>query len=549
MNSMIERFPIFAFISGTFFLFSSCSKDKQVVDSYSQYIEKAIKCDSKQQNDSAFFYYNKAKLVCKTDETERKIYALSLMSTIQQRENDFVGSEETVTEALKLDPNTSYLPNLYNQLGIVYIELLDTKNAIKYYDKAAQSTTDALYKIILVNNIAVTYIADCQFQKATRLLEPLLQNPLLNQNPLEKARVLNNLGRAYFKKDNSLGISELEKSLQIRIKEKADFDLISSYFALYEFYAKKDSKRSQYYANLSYQKATASNSINDRLTALKYLIEISDNAAAKKYALKQIQLSDSIGIVRQKAKNQFAKIKYDTRFAIEESEKQKKQKTLALVTLGLLLVFGIAIFWYIRRKNRQKLKAISYETETRISKQLHDELANDVYYLMTYANTQDLQNPQKKEILLDNLDKIYAQTRNISKSNSEIETGLHFEEYLNDMLSSFSSSKINVIVNRSTTIDWLAANKQTKITIYRILQELMVNMKKHSQATIVVIGFENHKTNLEVSYSDNGIGCPEKLKFKKGLQNAENRIDAIKGTIIFETETNKGFKAKMNFPK
>lgn len=546
---MTERFPIFAFISGTFLLFSSCSKDKQVVDGYSQYIEKAIQCNSKLQNDSAFYYYNKAKLACKTDETERKIYALSLISSIQQRENDFVGSEETVTEALQLYPNKTYLPNLYNQLGIVNIELFDTKNAIKYYNKAAQLTKDELYKIILVNNIAVAYIENSQFQQATQLLEPLLQNPLLDQNPLEKARVLNNLGRAYFKKDKSLGISELEKSLQIRVQEKADFDIISSYFALYEFYAKKDSKRSQYYANLSYQKATASNSINDRLTALKYLIEVSDNAAAKKYALKQIQLSDSIGIVRQKAKNQFAKIKYDTRFALEESEKQKKQKTLALGTLGLLLVFGIAIFWYIRRKNRQKLKAISYETETRISKQLHDELANDVFYLMTYANTQDLQNPQKKEILIDNLDKIYAQTRNISQSYSEIETGLHFEEYLNDMLSSFSNAQINIIVNRSTTTDWLAANKQTKITIYRVLQELMVNMKKHSQATIVVIGFENHKTNLEVSYSDNGIGCPEMLKFKKGLQNAENRIDAIKGTIIFETETNKGFKAKMNFLK
>ena len=74
-------------------------------------------------------------------------------------------------------------------------------------------------------------------------------------------------------------------------------------------------------------------------------------------------------------------------------------------------------------------------------------------------------------------------------------------------------------------------------------------MKKHSQCSLVVIGFENKKRNIEINYSDNGIGCPERINYKKGLQNAENRILAIKGTITFETETNKGFKAKMIIPK
>jgi signal transduction histidine kinase len=77
----------------------------------------------------------------------------------------------------------------------------------------------------------------------------------------------------------------------------------------------------------------------------------------------------------------------------------------------------------------------------------------------------------------------------------------------------------------------------------------MVNMKKHSQCSLVVIAFESKKNTIEINYSDNGIGCPEMLNFKKGLQNAENRILSIKGTITFETETDKGFKAKMIIPK
>ncbi len=81
------------------------------------------------------------------------------------------------------------------------------------------------------------------------------------------------------------------------------------------------------------------------------------------------------------------------------------------------------------------------------------------------------------------------------------------------------------------------------------MQELMVNMRKHSSCSLVVIGFEAYKKGIEINYSDNGIGCSDLLNLKKGLQNAENRILSINGTITFETETNKGFKAKLKIPK
>ena len=36
---------------------------------------------------------------------------------------------------------------------------------------------------------------------------------------------------------------------------------------------------------------------------------------------------------------------------------------------------------------------------------------------------------------------------------------------------------------------------------------------------------------------------------KNGLRNKENRIMAIKGTINFDTEPEKGFKVKITLPK
>ncbi len=71
----------------------------------------------------------------------------------------------------------------------------------------------------------------------------------------------------------------------------------------------------------------------------------------------------------------------------------------------------------------------------------------------------------------------------------------------------------------------------------------MVNMKKHSKASLVALSFSETKNKINISYTDNGLGT--NLKKSTGLLNVENRISSIKGTIIFESEINKGFKVKI----
>ena len=82
-----------------------------------------------------------------------------------------------------------------------------------------------------------------------------------------------------------------------------------------------------------------------------------------------------------------------------------------------------------------------------------------------------------------------------------------------------------------------------------MLQELMVNMKKHSKCSLVVITFKKNKNKLEIDYSDNGLGATsEEINMKNGLQNVENRILGIKGTITFDTISKKGFKVSFTLP-
>ena len=110
-------------------------------------------------------------------------------------------------------------------------------------------------------------------------------------------------------------------------------------------------------------------------------------------------------------------------------------------------------------------------------------------------------------------------------------------------------TKVNIIKKGNNEINWESISAEKQIEIHRVLQEILVNMKKHSKATLVVIMFENLEKNIRIKYSDNGIGFDLEKTSKNGLRNMENRMNSIKGSITFESEMNRGVKINMEFPK
>jgi signal transduction histidine kinase len=412
--------------------------------------------------------------------------------------------------------------------------------------------------------MATLAIEQKQYSKAISLLEPIYKLDLLDTIPTQRANIVDNLGYAYFKNNQvEQGLNLLQEALAIRTSNKDTYGSIESYLHLADFYKNTDNNQAKIYALKAYETATLHEGIDDRLEALQFLMSQNREKGINPYTFQFIRLNDSIKKVRNNAKNQFAKIKYDARKAnmeniqikaqraetLQQLETEKNQKYLLYFVLGVVLTAITALLNYYKNKNQRERLQATYTTETRIAKKLHDELANDVFYAMTFADTQDLQNPQKKETLLNNLDLIYTRTRNISKENSPIDTGENYEYQLKQMLNSYKTSTTEVILKNGKPIDWLAITPEKKITIQRVLQEFMVNMKKYSQASFVVIGFDLVQNTIKINYSDNGVGFAEELILKNGLQNVENRIHAVNGIVTFETEPNKGFKATISLPK
>lgn len=567
------RFPFFIFLLFIGDFFCSCSKTTpnqtavKSVTVYEKYITTAEDFYAEGVYDSAYYYYNQIRTQSSAKEDAEKIvYALLKMAAIQQTQGDYVGSEVTATEAISYFKNkieTQYKVAIYNSLGINYKNLYDYPNAITYYKKASELADTPLQKEIMQNNIAVVNMEQQNYKQAIQSLESLSKSPIAQANLEHLARVLGNLGYCYYKIGDNRSGMVLKRALKIRQQLQFDYGLVTSFNNLAQYYQGSQPQLAIKYAQESYAKATALKSIDDRLSALALLMEISTPLQVRNYTKKYLQLNDSITKVRQIAKNQFAKIKYDATQAQNENlqlktdnaekalalEQEKLQNYMLFFIMLLGVILALILYFYLQNKNKKEKQAAVYESEIRISKKLHDELANDVYQTIAFAETQDLQNVSQKETLLDNLDKIYRRTRNISRENSPIPTGETYEGELKEMLSSFNAAQVQVILKDSNSIPWNKITEEKKIALYRVLQELMINMKKHSQGTFVVLRFETDNKQCYVHYSDNGIGIKNPLQSKNGLLNVENRIHAIGGSIIFDSTSSKGLKIKLTFPK
>ncbi len=518
--------------------------------------------------DSSYYYISKANnLAVKEKDTSRFLNSLAWKASIEMDKGLYLSCENTLIEAFPILKNTKKYPygswNVYNTLATNYMFLFDYRNAIQYHTKALKLKVDQFHKSKSLNNIASVYMEKQEYQKAIQILLPLTFQKQIINDPIEFARIIENLGYCFFKIKDSRAFYYLNKALIINTKNKYEWGLITSHIRFAEFYLEDNPSLAYKYSRLAYEKATKIKDINDRLISLRLLLKNSKGDETKKYALDYIRINDSNNKAMQMAKNQFAKIKYDSKQEREENntlkiaqieneikiQKQRNRLLLLLFIGSAGTITSLSIFKNLKNiYKREKIKS-TIETEKRISKKLHDEVANDLFQTIAFAETQDLGSNENKDLLLSNLGHIYDATRNISRENSPLVKGAEFEIQIKELLNGFNSETVNIIANGIEKINWTSLDSIKKIIVYRVIQELLINMKKHSNCSLVMLIFKKNKNNLEINYSDNGIGAPlEKIIYGNGLQNARNRILDVKGNITFESEPNNGFKSSIELP-
>ncbi|WP_237275879.1 tetratricopeptide repeat-containing sensor histidine kinase [Tenacibaculum ovolyticum] len=524
------------------------------------YYKKGYYYDKYNKKDSSYYYYKKSILYfSKLNDSLRMSKSLINISFILGSFENYSDSDSTAVEALKyLKSINKYKDRAYNSLAINSKNRFNYKEAIKYYKKAIILSNEKKSLIRYYSNMANSYGYIKDYKKAINIYQNLLDTTDFIKIKNTKSRVIDNLARIKWENKKSEDVlSTFIEVENIRKREKDYKGLISSYKNLSNYYFKLNKLKAFEYAEKMYYCANEVNNVRSKVDALYKLI-LYPSAKQIFYFEEVKRLNDSIKVSESRKKTQFAKIKYDA----EEEKKQKLEARANLaettlvaeqqksqkqfwVFIGLTTFLGFIVYFFYKRNKTKKEKIIEvYKTETRLAKKIHDELANDVYLAM---NKIQKENREDTSVLCD-LEKIYSLTRNISHENSPVVTGEQFEDFLKQLFLEFSIDTCRVMSKGLSEVQVNTLAKEKQIVMYRVLQELLVNMKKHSKANLVVISFSVLKGAIQVRYKDNGIGI-DNLSLKNGLQNMETRIKSIGGTIIFESEIQKGFQAKFQLKK
>jgi signal transduction histidine kinase len=92
-------------------------------------------------------------------------------------------------------------------------------------------------------------------------------------------------------------------------------------------------------------------------------------------------------------------------------------------------------------------------------------------------------------------------------------------------------------------------NGSFELSVYRIVQELVNNIIKHSKATQAIVQLSQQDDLLSISIEDNGVGFSnsEPGKDGMGLRSLQSRIKAMNGKMEVESSQQSGVSAYLEF--
>ncbi|MBL0012988.1 MAG: sensor histidine kinase [Flavobacterium sp.] len=235
--------------------------------------------------------------------------------------------------------------------------------------------------------------------------------------------------------------------------------------------------------------------------------------------------------------------------------KNKKEKQFYLIVSLLLVVLSFGIWFFFKQRQKIKNKEIitlqqqqeisrlealidGEENERRrIAQELHDGLNGDlsaIKYRLSALEDSNL-SPNDSENLtkvINMIDESCAQVRSISHNlmpSSIIDYGL--AETIREFCIKMNASQ-PIKIDFQSFGNGIILPKKIETNIYRIIQELITNVLKHSEATEAMVQLNYRDDELFITVEDNGIGLDTtKPSDGIGLKNIKSRIDFLNAQL------------------
>ncbi len=503
--------------------------------------------------DSAFYFYNR--VVENSLDSLEKGTANFKMGLRQLEAGDYYSAQESLISSIRsLDEKNKEHYGMfsadYNTLANATLELKDYQTAITNYRLAYKFAVDNDSRLYILNNLGVALQKKKDYPSAIALYDTaILQST--NDTSLKAKVIVNSANTKWLADSNYSPEAEFRYALDLRKTMNDSLGINSSFAHLSDYFTHSKPDSSLYYALKRLEIARALPDPTDRLEALSQLAKVCPPVQTKKYMEQYLNLDDSLKNVRSRDRNQYVLIKFDAeKSKADNLLLQKniiKQRLIIWGTLFVCIIIVLISSVISRiRKRKQKLemenalKALRLKT----SQKVHDVVANGLYRIMNeLEHGADID----KEPLLNRIELLYEKSRDISYEDTPIDHE-SFGQHIQQSLTSFAIADTKVITVGNQQTFWNKVSAVQKHELQLVLEELMVNMHKHSKARNVSVRFREENNTAFIQYKDDGIGFKDQVEFGNGLHNTVNRIKAINGEINFGKSGEEGLAILIKFP-
>lgn len=224
---------------------------------------------------------------------------------------------------------------------------------------------------------------------------------------------------------------------------------------------------------------------------------------------------------------------------------------IGAITVGaLLIVFLSGLFINIRERRLAdaKLKELTQrvfdtqeEERGRVARELHDGISQilvGVRYALDITRRRIVSGDERaSETLEKGIDNLSSAIQEVRRISRDLRPGALDDLGLGPAIKALTEdfrTRTGVETDFSTVIFRNRLDQDAKIALYRIAQEALTNVERHSGATRVEIDLRGHRSGATLRIADNGRGiegADRDAKAGIGLRNMQERMDQLGGAL------------------
>ncbi|MGB1800943.1 MAG: histidine kinase [Gammaproteobacteria bacterium] len=217
-----------------------------------------------------------------------------------------------------------------------------------------------------------------------------------------------------------------------------------------------------------------------------------------------------------------------------------------------------------KEKNKsltQKSLQIQEEERRHLAQELHDELGQTIAAIKAVAvATSNNKQPDKEQVdasvktIIEYSDHIYKVAKNMmQRLRPSVLDELGLIKALQNMIDDWNERQDDVFCHFAFSDIPPDLSESLKISLFRIVQESLTNVLKHSSANTVSISMKKEITqgvsNINLIIEDDGVGLDlGKTMTGLGLPGMKERVEMNQGTIEIKNKQDNGLKIEVLVP-